>query len=109
MAQMLNLDEVSAKEERLLKFKGVEYPMATMSVHNFIEMTRRGEALDESSAKGTTKVTDQLAWMIEMVKTLFPTMPDDILNAFNMVELNLILEFSRSQVDEEAEEVKKES
>ena len=98
MAKMLNLDDVSAKEERVLRVKGEEYPMKTMSVHDFIELTRRGEELDASE---DTKVTDQLEWMVEMVELLFPTIPDEVLKEFSLDELGMIINFARSNVDEE--------
>lgn len=104
MSKMLNLDEVAAKEERVLRYKGKEYPMTTMSVRDFIEMTRRGEEID---AKKDAKVTDQLEWMIEMVGSLFQTIPEDVLNNFSLEELGMIIEFARSNVDEDAEEAKK--
>lgn len=104
MAKMLNLDEVSAKEERVLRFQGIEYPMKTISVRDFIDMTRRGEALD---ADKDSKMTDQLEWMVDMVSNLFPTMPEEVVGSFDLTELGTIIDFARSNVDDEAESVKK--
>jgi hypothetical protein len=97
MAKILNLDDVAAKEERVLKFRGEGYPMAQMSVGDFIEITRKSEQMNDKAS-----VADQTELLIEMVGGAFPSMPKDVLRSMSFEQLVAVLDFARA-VDQEGE------
>lgn len=96
-AKMLNLDEVAAREERIVVLKGVEYPMKAVSVKDFIEMTKRGEEADEKNMS----FAESVEWLIDMVSKVFPTIPKDVLDDLTMPQLNAILELAKGEAEAE--------
>ena len=92
MAKILNLNSL-AKEEKILTIDGTSYPMKDMSVEDFIELTRRAEAVDKKEDVG-------LADKIDTVCISFPTCPKTVLRKRSLEELNAIVEFARDTATE---------
>jgi len=105
MSKILNLDEVSSKEERVLKIKGVEYEMSTMSVQDFIDMSRKEERLVELGEDAP--ISEQFVLYMDIVGSFFPTIPEDVLKSFTLEQLMAILDFAR-EIESGADEVEAE-
>lgn len=102
MAKILNLDKLVTSDEKLreLVVAGVGYPIVPMSVANFIETTRSVERL---MLPGTT-VADQIEATMDMIGRSIPTLPREVLCAFDLEKLDMIATFARGE-DVDGQEV----
>ena len=113
MPQMLNLDEVAAKTERVLSIRGEQYEMQPMSVSDFIDYTSKVQAQEvkgkkKGKAEPDKSIIEIMESLIEMITKSFPTLPEEIVRTLTLEQLNAIIEFARGDSDlKEGEEEKK--
>lgn len=88
--KILNLEKLSASEERVLKVGDKEYPVSPMTVSNFIETTRAAEKLESE-----TSVVAQVEATVEMVLRSVPTITRDVLDQLSLEQLQAIVAFVR--------------
>ena len=104
--RMLNLDEVAAKSQRVLKIKGEEYEMKVMTVNEFITFTKEAEEKDALRKESEDKdkpiaLSEQIEMLVKMIGNSFPTMPEKVLDDLSMEQLNVIFEFISDNVEKD--------
>lgn len=96
----LNLDEVS-KGDRVVKIKGVEYPVIELSVGEFVETLKLGKKLET-----VTDPVDQFELNVSAIRKYIPTIPIEVLNGLSLDQLRALSDFARGELpgNEEAGE-----
>lgn len=99
MSKLLNLDDLSQQEERVLILGGVDYPMTEMTVKDFIEINQDAQALKGETDPGTLMETT-----INLIQRSFPTCPREVLLGLGLTKLNRIMKFTSEAPEEVLEE-----
>lgn len=100
MTKILNLDQFSTTTDRILKIKGVDYPIDEMTVANFIETTRTVQKLSSDDAS----IADQIEATIDAICRCVPSLPRKTIEGYSLEVLKKISEFVRGE-DVEGQEV----
>jgi hypothetical protein len=88
--KVLNLDKISAANQRKLVLGGVELVVQEMTVANFIETTRAAESLPADASLAT-----QVEATVEMVLRSVPTATREMLSSLSLEVLQTIVAFIR--------------
>ena len=102
MAKLLNLDELSANTDLVVKFGGNEYPIEPLSVGGFIEMNRRAQALEASGEE--MDLATQVEVLVDTIRQSIPSCPVEVLKSMKINQLYAIMNFVHEQASEGAEE-----
>ena len=92
MTKLLNLNQLSPKENRVVQIGDKEYNIKEMSVEDFIETTKVAEAMtaEVSYAK-------QLGETIKLVKRSIPDVDDGVLMSLSIEQLRALTGFIRGE------------
>lgn len=89
MTEILNIDGLVGKEDKVVKIAGVEYPVAPMNVGDFLKISEMAKAVSGED------VIDTIIFLIDSISIRLPTCPVEVLNACNMAQLNAIASYIR--------------
>jgi len=107
MAQVLNLDDLAAKTEKVLSLKGVKYVMRSMSVQDFIDFSKEaqereldkakveGDSIKEGKEPTEADVSVIAESFIGMIQHSFPDMPEEVVRTLSMDQLGAVVAFAR--------------
>lgn len=96
----LHLDEVQPAISKVLTLKGVSHTMQELSVGQMIENLRIAESLENK----TLSLAEQIEFMVNLVQNVFPTCPRADLEGLSFSQLNAVVEFAQSSVEDVAAE-----
>ncbi|HEV7286885.1 MAG TPA: hypothetical protein VGN75_18710 [Kaistia sp.] len=92
MTRLLDLDNLPTREDYALVLNGARHVMQPLSVGNFIAQQKRAKELE-----GNTDPAVEFAALVDMVASVFPTMPRGDLDALPVNKITAIYEFVVSQ------------
>jgi len=102
--RFLNLDELKAPEEVVVKLNGQEHQLKEMSVADFIWAQKNLKKLEEVEDEG-----QQILTLIEVLHRMFPTIPKNELENLGLAKLNALADFAIQVGMQGAEETIKEA
>lgn len=97
MTEVLNLDDLVTPAKKKLSVGGKQYEIKTMTVQAFIDMGKKIEEVAKDPSK-------EVEILVDLVKINIPDIPDDVLMALTLDQLNAIYKFAQAEADEAAEE-----
>jgi len=100
--QILNLDDVSAEDEKVLRLDGVEHKAVEMTVEGYIERVKRAR-----SANIEASDVDKIAETIEFLRDVYPTVGEDRFRKLSLAQLTKVIDFTISAPKDIADAVVK--
>lgn len=92
MTKLLNLNQLSPKEGRVVQIGDKEYAIKEMSVEDFIETTKVAEAMEKE-----TSYAKQLAETVKLVKRSIPDVDVSALMGLSIEQLRALTGFIRGE------------
>lgn len=107
MSKVLDLDAITPPQ-RLVRVKGKDYELVTLSVKQFIELTRKSEALQKRvKAKDDVSLTEIFEMQVDAVALAIPSMPRDVLETLSYDQIDAVLSHARETAEKEKPEAPK--
>lgn len=104
MTQIVNLDKIETKREKIVILNGKEHFMRTLSVRDYIDQMKRSEQIEkltvEADANSASKV---LELTIEALDKLFPTIGMDALKELTFEQITMLRRLADANSAEELE------
>lgn len=100
---ILKLDEVKSVP-RQIDYKGVAYNLKELSVGEFIDMSRKTKAVEETLSEDSSG-DDVVKRFIEIITESFPTMTEEVIRTMSLAQMMMVMSF----VMKDAEDQQKES
>jgi hypothetical protein len=95
----LDLDSFANEQEFVVKLKGIEHKLVSLTVNDFIFNTKLIQSL------GTAPdIETELNAVIKMLTRAFPTMTEEMLRGMEIQKLNAILDFAHANNGQRAGE-----
>lgn len=101
MSNILNLDQISTKEDKTIILDGVKHAFAPISVGAFIDQIKR---LEEMEQNGKRKLSENMEHSLEMIAASFPTLTLKHLRSLTKDQIDAIGKFIRGEMLTEAVE-----
>lgn len=92
MTKLLNLNQLSPKEARVVQIGEQTYTIKAMSVEDFIETTRVAEAMEAESSYAV-----QLSETIKLIKRSIPDVDNTVLLGLQLEQLRALTAFIRGE------------
>lgn len=92
MTKLLNLNQLSAKENRVVQIGDKTYDIKEMSVEDFIETTKVAEAMQKE-----TNYAVQLRETVKLLKRSIPSIEDKVLVGLSLDQMRALTAFVRGE------------
>lgn len=88
MTKFLDLDKLESTTEYSITLHGVTHEMKSLSVGDYIKMTKLNERMGKAKAS-----VEQIEIALEMITTAFPSMSDSVVKELSFDQMGAIINF----------------
>jgi hypothetical protein len=98
--QVVNLDKITTRKDKVIILGGVEHVMRTPTVKDYIEQMKKAEKIQALSETATIdSATKLLEITIETLMLSFPTITKDQFEKLDMDQLNALRALAEGELD----------